>query len=114
MKHFLCLEIMGAQMYATVMELVERNKSIKITKAELVIESGSPKKVTTRHRSEGRFEDIYYDTLIAGELITTSIVADWCKQNGYAESSATSICSLLVKKGKLQKGNKRGEFKVLL
>lgn len=115
MKHLLCLEINGAQMYATVMELVERNKDIVVTKAEFVTDkrrnlrsdSGHKRNRLPESRSEMRFLAHLKSIKQSGDPVNTAEAEEWCLANGLAKTSASSICSYLAKYNHLKKDGLR-------
>lgn len=115
-KYKIGLEVTGVDMYHTVMKVIEANPEIRVTEAGMVIEEKKARNVPTRKHSKEKFEELYYKHL-QGTLdsnrrneLTSAEVMEWCANNGYARSSATSLASLMVKRGYFAKTATRGIY----
>lgn len=121
MRYLLSMEVAGIKMFSVIMELVENNPEIKITKSEMIIQPTKSRAVTTRTQTGEKFEDRYHSFLLTkfkgDENKVTEITADdarqWCEANGYKASSASSLTSLMVKRGFLAKSQTRGIFRLM-
>jgi hypothetical protein len=115
-KYKIGLEVTGVDMYHTVMKVIEANPEIRVTEAGMVIGEKKARNVPTRKHSKEKFEEVYYRYLQENldknrrNELTTSEVMKWCSKNGYARSSATSLASLMVKRGYFAKTGTRGIY----
>jgi hypothetical protein len=114
------MEVNGIDMFSTIMKLVENNPEIRVTKSEMIIQPTKPRAVTTRNQTGEKFEDKYHSFLLTkykgDEGKTIEITAEdaraWCEANDYKASSASSLTSLMVKRGFLAKTGTRGIFRL--
>jgi hypothetical protein len=107
-------------MYHTVMKLIEANPEIRVLHAGAIIEEKKARSSDTRKHSKTRFEDVYYQDLLDKNAysdrvveITSGDALLWCEGAGYKPSSASSLTSLMVKRGYLAKTGVRGIFRLL-
>lgn len=121
MRYLICLEVNGIDMFSTVMKVVEANRDIKVTKSEMLFEEKRKVSASPRNRGESKFEELFHKHLVelgrqngnGVVMVDPTMAQEWCVGNGYKASSASSLTSLMVKRGYLQKTDARGVFRLI-
>lgn len=126
MKYKISIEVKNATMFATIMDLVEKNPEV------VVLEAGIDKSAPIKHKRAPQnrsftvpFEQRYYSYLLGLPSVKNNLADNhkievtsndamaWCAANNYARSSATSLTSIMVKRGMLAKTETRGIFRLM-
>lgn len=104
MDYVIHLRVKDAETFATVMSCVEGNRKILVEKA-LYSPLPEPTKKRTFFRRDEK-SDVLFMKHLASKNISTfpaSYASMWCKKEGYKESTAQPMLSLLRREGKIER-----------